>query len=71
MNDEEDLKKFAKYMEENERAVMNLLVQNFINNTKNDDIAIKLKNMTVLSFSSMYFANFFRSSSSSMSYKVG
>jgi len=45
MECEEDLKKFAKYLEENEKTVMNLMVQNFINNTKNDDITMKLKNM--------------------------
>ena len=45
MDNEEDLKRFANHMEENEKTVMNLLVQNFINNTKNDDIAMKLKNM--------------------------
>ena len=45
MECEEDLKKFAKYLEENEKTVMNLMVQNFINNTKNDDVTMKLKNM--------------------------
>ena len=55
MDNEEDLKKFAKYLEEDERTIMKFCTNRF---------------MIVLSFSSRYFANFLRSSSLSMSYTV-
>ena len=45
MTKEEDVKKFAVYLQENEKTVVNLLVQHFINNTKNEDISMKLKQM--------------------------
>ena len=45
MTKEEDIQQFAAYLQEHEKTVMNLLVQHFINNTKNEDISMKLKQM--------------------------
>ena len=45
MTKEEDIQEFAAYLQEHEKTVMNLLVQHFINNTRNEDISMKLKQM--------------------------
>ena len=43
MEREDDAVKFAKHLEDNEKTAMSSLVQNFINNSKRDDVSMKLR----------------------------
>ena len=45
MEKENDIQKFAQYLQKNEKTVLELLVQQYIHDVPNDDVAQKLKNM--------------------------
>lgn len=45
---DDEMKAFAAYMESNEKPILELLLQQYINDNQNDDIAIKLKQLRAL-----------------------
>ena len=45
MEKENDMKRFAQFLERNEKTVLDLLVQQYIHDVRNDDITQKFKNM--------------------------
>ena len=45
MEKESDMKRFAQFLERNEKTVLDLLVQQYIHDVRNDDITQKFKNM--------------------------
>ena len=45
MEREHDVQRFAQFLEKNEKTVLDLLVQQYIHDVRNDDVAQKLKNM--------------------------